>query len=310
MLKWIYKLYTIGEVRMKKSAYTLAEVLIAVGIVGIIAAIMLPLATKFKPDKNKVLFLKTYDDIVKTTSILTKNGDIYPLTDGEYSYANSPLKNTSAVTYNGIEIAGGDSKYCAALALGMNATSNTCSDADANNRGFVLSNGVSVKVNGLKIIIDIDGDKGKNCSYSEECKKPDEFKLEVAPNGAVAITDSAGVFYRRTRSNWKMRDIIPYTEEEIAKWNDDPKKLVDYKEPEKEEIEVPDEPATPAPDDQSSAATSSSAGGGNEGGDPPEQGPKDCEQYNSSSPYVNPDATSIGCIPHCDYRDGCYYTNP
>lgn len=255
---------------MKKPAYTLAEVLIAVGVIGIIAAVMLPLASKYRPDKNKVLFLKTYDDIVKTTSDLAKNGDIYPLTDGTYSYAKSPLANKAGVTYNGVEIPGGDNKFCAALALGMNVAQNTCTDADAAKRGFVLVNGVDVKVDGFKILVDVDGDKGKNCTYSDSCKKPDQFTLEIAANGAVAITDSAGTFYKHTRANWKMRDIIPYTEEDIAKWNDDdPKELPNYTPPSdgggKEPVVEPPK-SNPGGDNQEQSSGEQSSDGGTGGG--------------------------------------------
>ena len=45
---------------MKKLAYTLAEVLITMTIIGIIAAVTFPMANKFMPDRNKVLYLKTY----------------------------------------------------------------------------------------------------------------------------------------------------------------------------------------------------------------------------------------------------------
>lgn len=43
---------------MKKKAFTLAEALIALGVVGIVAALMLPLANKTKPDAMKVKYLK------------------------------------------------------------------------------------------------------------------------------------------------------------------------------------------------------------------------------------------------------------
>ena len=44
---------------MKRFGYTLAEVLIAIAIVGIVAGLLLPLANKFKPDTDKMMFLKT-----------------------------------------------------------------------------------------------------------------------------------------------------------------------------------------------------------------------------------------------------------
>ena len=42
---------------MKRFGYTLAEALIALAIVGVVAAIALPMANKFMPDGNKILYL-------------------------------------------------------------------------------------------------------------------------------------------------------------------------------------------------------------------------------------------------------------
>ena len=78
---------------MKNKGYTLAEALIAIGVIGVIAAVMLPMMNKFKPDEDKVLFIKTYDAIVEATSYLTNNGgekDIYPqiIEDIKYTKPN------------------------------------------------------------------------------------------------------------------------------------------------------------------------------------------------------------------------------
>ena len=43
-----------------KKGYTLAEILIALAIVGVISAVMLPLVNKYSPDAEKVMYLKTY----------------------------------------------------------------------------------------------------------------------------------------------------------------------------------------------------------------------------------------------------------
>lgn len=285
---------------MRKNAYTLAEVLITIGVIGVLAAIMLPLINKYKPDKNKVLFLRTYDDISTTIANLAHNGDIYPVTDGTHSYSKAPLANTASVTYLGKTIPGGDSKLCAAMALYMNYTKYSCDNEDPTQRGFVLENGVNVKVNGLKIAVDINGDKSPNCLYGDNCKKPDQFTLQVTPNGYVVITDSAGEFYKRTRSNLKMKDIIQYPLEDVAKWEKE-EKIVDipeYKDPEKPKIE--DNPPT-AGDQESSGGeeSSSSGGGGYKGGGSgdkgtPNSGYRQCNYENQSAE----DLQSEGCMGH------------
>lgn len=55
---------------MKKHGYTLTEVLISVGIIGVLAAVMLPMMNKFKPDPIKAKWVKTYDSINKVLPVL------------------------------------------------------------------------------------------------------------------------------------------------------------------------------------------------------------------------------------------------
>ena len=57
---------------MKQKGYTLAEVLICVGIVGVLAAILLPLANKYRPDSTKALYVKTFNAVTDTVRIVLK----------------------------------------------------------------------------------------------------------------------------------------------------------------------------------------------------------------------------------------------
>ena len=45
---------------MKKNGFTLAELLIAIGIIGIVAAVTAPQLNKLLPDENKSKVLKAY----------------------------------------------------------------------------------------------------------------------------------------------------------------------------------------------------------------------------------------------------------
>ena len=85
---------------MKKQGYTLAEILICLGIIGMLAAILLPLANKYKPDGIKATYVKTYYTLVETIREIASNQAIYPLTDSNftYSYNKAPLFNLEEVT--------------------------------------------------------------------------------------------------------------------------------------------------------------------------------------------------------------------
>ena len=63
---------------MKKFGFTLAEVLVTMGIVGIIAAISAPQLGKLIPDRNKTKVLKAYNTITSINQMLLNNPRLYP----------------------------------------------------------------------------------------------------------------------------------------------------------------------------------------------------------------------------------------
>lgn len=119
---------------MKKiKGFTLAEVLVTVGIIGIVAAITLPLINRFSPDATKVQYLKTYDMLVKTMNKIANNKIYYPETvsDGyNYSYIEYPLVNTSKITINKKEITAGTNKIARVFS---DYTGLACTGCENNN---------------------------------------------------------------------------------------------------------------------------------------------------------------------------------
>ncbi len=61
-----------------KRAFTTAEMLITLMVLGIIAAILIPSLMNAAPDKNLAKFRKAYNTVQKVITQLTNNGLIYP----------------------------------------------------------------------------------------------------------------------------------------------------------------------------------------------------------------------------------------
>ena len=213
----------------KKLGYTLAEVLIALGIVGFISAIMLPVVNRIKPDPVKVMFITTYDAITNATHDLAANTGVYNIIDGNgrYQFDKAPLQNIEEVDIGGKTYGGTDAKYCEMLGLSLNIIGDmTCSDVPvtysdatfANNISFTGTNGVQYLVSTERslassntyyrsdVYIDVNGPEGKNCLYnSSTCKDPDRYHIAIAPNGTVLPADKIGTNHLKNRTDFTKR---------------------------------------------------------------------------------------------------------
>ena len=73
---------------MKKYGFSLSEILIALAVVGIVAAIITPMSSAILPDKNKIEVLKAYNALSETTQNLLNNSMIY------YDYVGDTNKDS------------------------------------------------------------------------------------------------------------------------------------------------------------------------------------------------------------------------
>ncbi len=109
-----------------KKAFTLAEVLITLGIIGVIAALIVPAISNVKPDKNKTAYLQVYDTISSTVNSLAHNSKIYPTCKdlNEVDNVNcdqNPLFNTNLPLeprYRNNRYSG-DKKLCSLMATSL-----------------------------------------------------------------------------------------------------------------------------------------------------------------------------------------------
>ena len=220
---------------MKKRGFTLAELLIVLGITGVIAAVVLPLAAGLLPDKNKMMYLKVYDELGRNISHIASDSSLFPVcinTGSEnIGCQDHPLLNTVRPSSKKFDSSNyeGNKKLCNLLAFNMNAESTKCSDSsysfdsssfnsDFNtNKSFTTQNGmewwivpqVNTKGGGnaeyqTDIYVDVDSsDKSPNCIYdSESCKNPDRFKFLLAADGTVIPADPMGLMYIETRKSF------------------------------------------------------------------------------------------------------------
>ena len=74
---------------MKKFGFTLSELLITVGIVGVVAALTAPAVSNIMPDRNKMMFMKNYKELTTITEKLLQDPELYYTTyaiaDQDYS---------------------------------------------------------------------------------------------------------------------------------------------------------------------------------------------------------------------------------
>ena len=209
---------------MKKRGFTLAELLIVLGIAGVVAAVILPAINGLMPDKTKINYLKVYDELGKNIKALTSDSSIFPVVLKEGStdidVSRYPLVNNSQplkAPFNDDTKYSGDNKLCNLLAHTFGADS--CSTTSyPDNSSFTTPNGMEWWISQTKreidtvsnkiayqtdIYVDVDSSKkSSNCMYGEDgCKQPDRFKFLLAADGRLVPADPVGVHYINTRKN-------------------------------------------------------------------------------------------------------------
>lgn len=118
---------------MKKLGYTLAEALMAITIIGVLAAILVPTVSKFKPDRNKIIYLKTYDALTEIVTSVASSREYYPQSWDTWNCAKAPLYNMNGVRVSGKTYSPGAPKLCEIIADGFNTEPTGCSNVSNMN---------------------------------------------------------------------------------------------------------------------------------------------------------------------------------
>lgn len=176
-------------------AFTLAEVMITMAILGILASVLLPAVSKVRPNENKALFKKAYYVAERVVGELINDDNLYPVMEG----TTVGLDNLDEVQYISKKYSDTD-KFCKLFAAKVNTINDTvncvagsATPTDSNVPSFITSDGIMwyMPITDFKadksITVDVNGEKRPNCSFSTTCVKPDRFQIWIQPDGKMYV---------------------------------------------------------------------------------------------------------------------------
>lgn len=209
---------------MKKLlGFTLTELMIAITVLGILTAAVLPAVLGNNPNQNKVMIKKAYFTTAEVVSEMINNESLFARFDsdgndyalGEYGNRNvGILNNGEAVDFDGINTSNYDRKKIIIFSRMINPKQ----DYDKNNASgkYDHANCYDINPGGfdwyttttkdgmvwcmadkdsiLKLMVDVNGDKKPNCYQGMtwgncvgRTENFDQFRMDVYPDGAIVI---------------------------------------------------------------------------------------------------------------------------
>ena len=197
---------------MNKKGFTLAEVLITLGIIGVVAAMVSPTLGKISPNNEKMKVIKAYKTLNDITQEFLQDPSLFFNPEKGLADMTAPLnpKYNTDNTYNG------NHKMCRLLAEYMNPVSKNFQSSGSVKAQWITPDFISWKCafgssDGYPIAyvtIDLIEDGGKDCPYSSSCTKPDQFKFKIGKFGKIEGADELTKVYIETkdRLNDKQKD--------------------------------------------------------------------------------------------------------
>lgn len=198
---------------MRKKGFTLAELMITLGIIGIAAAIAAPALLNLMPQKDKMQVIKyntminnAIDDLLTTDGIYVTTYDI----DGESTCSGLSCTDQPTVNPYRDKKYKGNLKFPNLLADKLGLTVTHADDLE-HWRGTLPDGSVwTLESTEFPLIlnIDINGDsKGNNNHYflnamtAEGSSNPDQFLFEISENGDVTGGDPMTTVYLANPNN-------------------------------------------------------------------------------------------------------------
>lgn len=192
---------------ISKKGFTLSEVMIAVGLLGVLSAMLIPTITKITPSTSKVMFKKAYATLEKDVSSMINDDTNYPTdqtgtTTDTSTVVLKGFNDTSLPT--GSTVPAGNNKFCYLFTQNLNlVTAVNCAVGTqwvfTSADGIVwtlTSNGFGLNATDFTttyVTVDVNGAKSPNCS--EDALASPVVSACVAPNLGKADTFRIGIRY-------------------------------------------------------------------------------------------------------------------
>ena len=224
---------------MKKlKGFTLTELMVAMGVIGILVAVVTPAIMKTRPNKNKMMIKKSFYTAEQIVSTLINDERLYPdmkeicdrgVVEGEDPtkvYCAFGFDYDNSVRYEG-ETYAGNTKFADLFVSRLNVKTE-----DETNHIYYTTDGIKWDLSGTvgawtkgqdtpgkfgdqtnaagvgKITVDVNGDEAPNCRESNENCSADDFDqyvIEILATGKMRIdsTDAKAVDYATINTSIK-----------------------------------------------------------------------------------------------------------
>lgn len=186
-----------------KKGFTLSEVMITLGVLGVLAAILVPVITNSAPDRKKVMFKKAYSTLEKTVSELINDDVDYPSSAKGLIGSISVEQGFNYTAQTGT-IPASVNKFCYLLSQELNTVGTVKCGTSDNPMGFTTTDGITwstryanssdnfplslTSTNDAVVFIDVNGSEGPNCGGSD-----DTYKTSVCGSNVVADQYEVGI---------------------------------------------------------------------------------------------------------------------
>ena len=224
---------------MKKlKGFTLTELMVAMGVIGILVAVVTPAIMKTRPNKNKMMIKKSFYTAEQIVSTLINDERLYPdmkeicdrgVVEGEDPtkvYCAFGFDYDNSVRYEG-ETYAGNTKFTDLFASRLNVKTE-----DETNHIYYTTDGIKWDLSDTvgawtkgqdtpgkfgdqtnaagigEILVDVNGDEAPNCRESNENCSADDFDqyvIEILATGKMRIdsTDAKAVDYATINTSIK-----------------------------------------------------------------------------------------------------------